>query len=181
MRSAIWLLAGAVLAGCSAVPPQLVIDPQSSPLRVPARAGSVMLRDISLPAYAEAAEISIRDDDGTLIEQKGQVWADAPARAMSGSLVRNLTVITGAQVAADPWPLAGYPDVELTVRVEQMFARKDGSVTLTGYYAIRRETGRSAIRQFDIALPPAPGATADLAQTYDVAWTKLAEQIARDL
>lgn len=181
MRFPVWVMAGAILAGCSATAPQVVIDPQSSELRVPARARSVMLSDISLPAYAEASEISIRADDGTLVEQKGQLWADAPARAMSGSLVRNLNVITGAQVAADPWPLPGYPDAEVTVRVEQMFARKDGAITLTGYYAIRRESGRSAIRQFNIALPGTPDAASDLARAYDVAWTRLAEQIARDL
>ena len=176
------LAAIALLAGCAGgVGPQVVIDPKTSELRVPARVGSVMLRDISLPAYAQATEISVRSAGGTLVEKKGAVWADEPARAMTGAMVRNLSSITGAQVAAEPWPLEGYPDVELTVRVEHMFARDDGSITLVGYYAIRREHGRSLIRQFDITRPPDPGAPDDLALVHEAAWADLAERIARDL
>ncbi|MCB1331302.1 MAG: membrane integrity-associated transporter subunit PqiC [Maritimibacter sp.] len=176
------LAAAALLAGCAGgVGPQVVIDPKTSELRVPARVGSVMLRDISLPAYAQASEISVRSAGGTLVEKKGAVWADEPARAMTGAMVRNLSSITGAQVAAEPWPLEGYPDVELTVRVEHMFARDDGSITLVGYYAIRREHGRSLIRQFDITRPPVAEAPDDLARVHEAAWSDLAERIARDL
>ena len=176
------LAAIALLAGCAGgVGPQVVIDPKTSELRVPARVGSVMLRDISLPAYAQATEISVRSAGGTLVEKKGAVWADEPARAMTGAMVRNLSSITGAQVAAEPWPLEGYPDVELTVRVEHMFAREDGSITLVGYYAIRREQGRSLIRQLDVTRPPDPGAPDDLALVHEAAWADLAERIARDL
>lgn len=182
MKSLFGLVALALVAGCAGgTSPQVVIDPKSSELRVPARVGSVMLRDISLPAYAQATEISVRGDNGTLVEKKGAVWADDPARAMTGAMVRNLSVITGAQVAAEPWPLEGYPDVELTVRVEHMFARADGSITLVGYYALRREYGRSMIRQFDITRPAATEAPDDIALVYEAAWSDLAERIARDL
>lgn len=180
MKSPIWILA-LVLAGCGAGAPQVVIDAETSELRVPKPARTVMLNDVSLPAYAEANEITVREDDGTLVEIKGQVWADAPSRAMSNAMVRNLGTITGAQVAAEPWPLEGYPEVEVTIRVEQMFARADGSISLTGYYAIRRDYGRSGIQQFDIALPGSPDAKADLPRAYDAAWKTLAEQIARSL
>ncbi|HBZ45207.1 MAG TPA: hypothetical protein DEO85_14380 [Maritimibacter sp.] len=181
MKTPLWLLALIFVASCGSTGPQVVIDSQSSELRVRSSARSVMIHDISLPAYAEAVEISLRDEDGTLVEQKGQVWADAPARAMSGVIVRNLSTITGAQVAADPWPLEGYPQVEVTIRVEQMFARDDGSISLTGYYALRREYGRSAIRQFAIERAGSPEAKANLARAYDLAWRDLAEQIAKDL
>ena len=40
-----------------------------------------MLRDISLPAYAQASEISVRGDDGTLVEQQGRDQHDAPGAA----------------------------------------------------------------------------------------------------
>ena len=182
MKTLFGLLALAGLAGCAGgSSPQVVIDPQSSELRIPARVGSVMVRDVSLPAYAQATEISVRTSSGTLVEKKGEVWADEPARAMNGAMVRNISVITGAQVAAEPWPLEGFPDVEVTVRVEHMFARDDGSITLVGYYAIRRENGRSAIHQFDITRPAATDAPTDLALVYEGAWADLAERIARSL
>lgn len=182
MKSLLGLLTLAVMAGCTGgTSPQVVIDPTSPELRVPVRAGSVMLHDISLPTYAQTTDISVRGANGTLVEKTGEVWADEPARAMMGAMVRNLGVITGTQVAAEPWPLEGYPDVEITIRVEHMFAREDGSVTLVGYYAIRRETGRSAIHQFDIALPAALDGQDDIAAAYEAAWGDLAEQIARDL
>lgn len=181
MKTPVWILALAVMAGCGSNATQVVIDPQTSALKVPIRAHSVMVRDISLPAYAQASEITVRSDNGTLTQKRGEVWADEPARAMTGAMVRNLSTITSAQVSAEPWPLAGYPDVELTIWIEQMFARDDGSVSLAGYYAVRREAGRNAIRQFDIALPPASTGLADLASTYDAAWIQLAERIAHDL
>lgn len=169
------------LAGCAATSPQVVVDPKSSDLRIAARARTVMLRDISLPAYAQATEITTRGPDGTLVETKGKVWADEPARAMTGAMVRNLATITGAQVSAEPWPLEGYPDVELTVRVEHMYAADDGAIRLAGYYAARRENGYGTIRQFDISRPAAEGAAPDIAAAYEAAWTDLAERIARDL
>lgn len=182
MKTLLGLLALAVMAGCSGgTSPQVVIDPTSPELRVPVRVGSVMLRDISLPTYAQTTDISVRGENGTLVAKTGEVWADEPARAMIGAMVRNLGVITGTQVAAEPWPLEGYPDVEITIRVEHMFAREDGSITLVGYYAIRRENGRSAIHRFDIDRPAAPEAEADLAGAYEAAWADLAERIARDL
>jgi len=182
MRIQAGLLALALLAGCAGgTGPQVVIDPKTPDLRIPVPVGSIMLRDISLPTYAQTTDISVRTASGTLVAKAGEVWADEPARAMMGAMVRNLGAITGTQVAAEPWPLEGYPDAEVTVRVEHMFAREDGSVTLTGYYAIRRENGRSAIHQFDIARPPLADTPDDLASAYEAAWADLAERIARDL
>lgn len=175
------VLALAAVTGCAGTSPQVVVDPVNSELRVAARARTVMVRDISLPAYAQATEITTRAEDGTLVEADDKVWADEPARAMTGAMVRNLSVITGAQVAAEPWPLQGYPDVELTVRVEHMFAGSDGAVRLAGYYAARRENGYGNIRQFDISRPAPEGGAADIAAAYEAAWTDLAERIARDL
>ncbi len=181
MKTPVSLLALVILAACASSSPQVVVDPQSSPLRLRTSASSVMVRDISLPTYAQASEISVRTADGTLVETTGRVWADEPTRAMTGAMVRNLGVITGAQVSAEPWPLEGYPDLELTIRVEHMFAREDGSVTLSGYYAVRPEARRGAIRQFDLTLPAPETGGKDPAAAYEAAWTKLAEAIARDL
>lgn len=176
MKSLIWLFAFIGLVGCASNAPQVVIDPQTSELRVNIRARSVMVRDISLPDYAQASEISVQMADGTLVETRGRVWADDPARAMAGAMIRNLATITSAEVAAEPWPLSGYPDVELSIRVEHMYAQQDGSVTLAGYFAIRKDRGRGNVRQFDIVIPG--DGRANLVPAYEAAWTRLAEQIA---
>lgn len=182
MRFQFGLLALALVAGCAGgTGPQVVIDPKTPELRIPVRVSSIMLRDISLPTYAQTTDIAVRSANGTLVEKPGAIWADEPARAMMGAMVRTLSAITGTEVAAEPWPLEGYPDVEVTLRVEHMFAREDGSVTLLGYYAIRRENGRSAIHQFEIVRPPLADAPEDLASAYEAAWADLAERIARDL
>lgn len=176
------VLCAALLGGCGgAMSPQVLIEPQSSELRVRIGASRVMLRDISLPAYAEGTEIAVRDGTGTLMEKSGEVWADEPARAMAGALIRNLSTITGAQVAAEPWPLEGYPDVEVTIRVEHMYADSAGAITLGGYFAVRRDYGRSAIHQFWITRPATPADPKPLSKLYESAWTELAEQIARKI
>ena len=172
----------ALLAGCGAGnDARYLIDPPAAGARVSVRVGSIEVRDVSLPSYAAAVDIARQEPDGALRNVAGTLWADDPVRGITGALARSLDQATTASVAAEPWPLEGFPEVELTVRVEHMFAREDGSITLVGYYAIRREHGRSLIRQFDITRPAATEAPDELALVYEAAWSDLAERIARDL
>jgi uncharacterized lipoprotein YmbA len=151
-------------------------------LRVNARAETVVVNDVSMPEYAINQEIPIQRPDGGLVTDTDRLWADLPDRALKISLVRHLNQITDAQVSVEPWPLAGFPEVEVTVTVENMIIRADNQLSFTGTYALRNETDLSGrIEVFSIAVPvPGLDYPAILA-AHEVAWLRLAEQIARSI
>jgi uncharacterized lipoprotein YmbA len=162
--------------------------PLASELRVNARADNVAIVDVTMPEYAINQEIPIQQPDGGLLTDTDRLWADLPDRALTGSLVRNLNVITDAQVAAEPWPLAGFPDAEVSIFVDDMIVQANGTIRFTGTYAIGLEAGRDTgqggtIEPFALSAPvpgPLDSYTAIIA-AHEAVWIMLAEQIARDL
>mgnify|MGYP001804069798 FL=1 len=147
-----------------------------------ASARSIVVGDVRLPEYADASEVVRESPDG-LIESVGVIWADTPADALSNALVRNLTQITGAQVAGAPWPLDGLPDAELTVRVERMLVRVDNQLHMSGQFAVRRDAGAWAerLRNFDIRVPVTGEGLMAISNAHATAWRRLAEEIAPNL
>ena len=72
--------------------------------------------------------------------------------------MRHLNQITDAAVAVEPWPLSGFPEREVTVTVEDMIVRADGTLSFTGIYAIRDDSsgGRGGgVDTFDLTTPVA--------------------------
>ncbi len=183
MRNAAALALALLLAACSGEPARLAVPPETSDLRVRASASTVSVTEVTLPAYADASEIAVQTATGLIEPVGGVLWADDPPRALTNALVRNLGAITGAAVAADPWPLDGNPAAEVTVRVEQMLVGADGVLRLTGQFAVRRDAfvAPGRLRSFAIAVPVASTELPDIARAHDAAWRELAEEIARNL
>jgi uncharacterized lipoprotein YmbA len=155
--------------------------PSASELRVNARADSAVIAEVSIPEYAINQEIPIQQPDGSLTTDTDRLWADLPDRALAGSLARHLNQITDAQVAVEPWPLRGFPDIEISVFVEDMIVQTQGTLRFTGTYALGSETGRGSIEPFRIVVPvPGEGYQAIIA-AHEAAWLILAEEIARKL
>jgi uncharacterized lipoprotein YmbA len=155
--------------------------PSVSDLRVNAQADTVLVNLASIPEYAINQEIPIEQEDGSLTTDTDRLWADLPDRALAGSLTRHLNQITDAEVAVEPWPLSGFPDAEVSVFVEDMIVRANGTLLFAGSYAIRREEGEGGVDTFSITVPvPAPDYVAIIA-AHEVAWLRLAEQVARGL
>ncbi|MGB3408183.1 MAG: ABC-type transport auxiliary lipoprotein family protein [Jannaschia sp.] len=174
------LLALLVVSACSDT--QFFVPPPSvSELRLNVRANTVQINDISIPEYAVNQEIAIQNPDGSISTDTGKLWADLPDRAMAGSLTRHLNTITNASVAVEPWPLSGFPDVEVSVFVEDMIVQSDGQLRLTGSYALGRETGRGQIESFAVRVPVADDTYVSIIGAHEAAWLKLAEEIARNL
>ncbi|WP_167767110.1 PqiC family protein [Jannaschia formosa] len=168
------------LAACSQtqfyVPP-----PSSSELRLNVGPDTVMINEASIPEYAVNQEIPIQQPDGSLTTDTGQLWADLPDRALAGSLMRHLNLITDAEVAVEPWPLGGFPDAEVSIFVEDMIVLAAGSLRFTGSYAIRREEGRGEVETFSIQVPMTSFDYVTIIAAHEAAWLQLAEQIARAL
>lgn len=187
MRLAI--AASLLLAACSSTPEvRVAADAPTSTMKDRSVARSVQVQTVDLPEYAEAEDVAIQQPDGTILLMDNTLWADSPSRALTASLVRNLMTITGATVAAEPWPLREYPEAELTVRVEKMVVQSTGSLTLTGQYIISNEERENLSRDrlFSIEVPVAltqEGAVTPtaVAHAHGLAWVRLAEKIARDL
>lgn len=156
--------------------------PTVSELRLNVRANTVMINEVSIPEYALNQEIPLQQADGSLTTDTERLWADLPSRSMQGALTRQLNQITDARVAADPWPLSGFPEVEVSIFVDDMIVQVNGTLRLTGTYAIKSETGRDVVRSFEITAPVAAlESYASIIAAHERAWQQLAEQIARDL
>ncbi|MBM2574902.1 membrane integrity-associated transporter subunit PqiC [Jannaschia sp. Os4] len=168
------------LAGCGDTL-QYVPPPVTSQERVGVSARTVMIEDVSVPEYASVQEIAVQQPDGSIIADADNVWADLPDRALAASLLRNLNAITSAKVAPAPWPLSGFPDAELSVFVEDMYAGADGRVRLSGIYAIASETGRDRLGRFDLSAPITVPGFVGITAAHEVVWAELALKIAGDL
>ncbi|WP_238363802.1 PqiC family protein [Mesobacterium pallidum] len=170
----------AALAACGA-PELRYAAPETAPeVRVSSRYASIEVVEVSLPTYAADEQIYIQDADGALAPL-GPLWADDPARSITLQLARDLGQITGAQVAAEPWPFRDYAQVKVDVRLEDMRATESGSFVLAGQYYVAPDSGgRNRAGSFRFEAPVAePGTAAQIAAARSVVVTQLAETVAR--
>jgi len=143
-------------------------------------AGSIELREVTLPLYAELETISVAASDRSLRSDTEILWADDPVRAVSRGIVESLSALTGAKVAESPWPLAELPDVELEVRFDRMVADADGVFRATGqfYVAPRGIDGRDKARRFAAEAVYVPGDLGSIATAKGDVIARVARQIA---
>lgn len=146
------------LAACGGTTDRYIVSsPQATQSqRIAFRA--VEIRDVSLPAYAAGDEIVRRAADGRLVGD-GVLWADTPDRAVALELSRHLAQISGARVAANPWPFEALPDARLDLRFEALVANEDGNFRATGQYYVAVSDGRrERSGVFDLTVPFDPDA-----------------------
>lgn len=175
-----------LLGGClSTEPLRYVVEPalQAQAERVRSSADTISIVEVSLPDYAKETKLFVEGEGSALEAIENADWGDEPERAFANTLVRELTQLTGAEVATDPWPLGGVPEAEVRVRVSNMVVRNDGALSLAGHFSVRRDRAesRNAIELFAIQVPVASTAPADVVQAHARSWRELAEVIARSL
>lgn len=176
----------AVLAACSngEKTARYLIDPPATGTVLPNRLGTAELKDVSLPAYASAGEVSWQGPDGAVRSNTRQLWADEPQRAFTLTLARAISDISGATVIAEPWPLAEPPRRSLEVRVEKALAQANGTYRLSGRYFVgdTGAGGTNHARSFDISVPLGvqgdKAGPAAIARAQSAAIAQLAQQIA---
>ncbi|WP_417727851.1 PqiC family protein [Roseovarius sp.] len=184
MKKLYALLMLGALGACSSVPEQRLTVPRA-PVEAKQRIAfaSVALREVSLPGYAAGEQIYLSDSNGILSTQPGLLWADDPGRAITLELSRHLAQMTGARVAAEPWPFSGFPEAQVEVRIEEMVAQDIGVLRLSGQYFVSSETGRARARLFDLSVPVAAdddAGVAAIAAARGQAVRDLAVEIARN-
>ncbi|WP_264210545.1 PqiC family protein [Leisingera thetidis] len=145
------------------------------------RSRTIEVRLISLPSYAAASDIVAEGEGGALFALGGAQWADDPARGMTAALARGLNERTGAAAAVEPWPLNSGPDARLDVRVDQVYARTDGTFALTGQFAVSSPEGtvREFVKRFDIQAPISGTGPSATAEALSLALAELARQVSQ--
>ena len=186
------LLLPLALAGCiTGEPLRYVVEPALEAVneRVRTSADTISIVEVSLPDYAKETKLFVEGERENALEAlENADWGDEPERAFANTLVRELTQITGAEVATEPWPLGGVPEAELRVRVSHMVVRNDGVVSLAGHFSIRRDirVERNKVELFSLEVPvvstgPEGRTPADVVRAHSRAWRELAGEIARAL
>lgn len=157
-----------------------LIDPPVTGERLPDRIGTAELKDVSLPEYAAGDEVAWQSGDGAVRLDSKKLWADSPQRAVTMSLARAISDISGATVIAEPWPLSEPPRRKIEVRVEKALAQAGGSYRMAGRYFVSddRAGGANQARSFDISIPLASEDPAAIARAQSQAIAQLARQIA---
>ncbi len=176
------LVLAATLAGCGATPSRITLPPAQTAERVSISVGSLEVSQASLPLYAESEEIAFADAAGVLTTDSDLLWADDPRRAVTQALVSNLSNLTGAKVAAEPWPLDQFPDARLAVRFDRFLPDASGQFRASGqYYVARVNSGiRESARSFDLSAPYAPGNPISLSAAKAEVLKALAIRVASD-
>ncbi len=181
MKPALPVALALILGACGATTPDRfdVTTPEITE-RIGIAYRTVEIRDVSLPTYAEADEITRQDPSGTLVSDGAVLWADTPSRAVGLELTRHLTTLTRARVASEPWPFEELPEARLEVRFETMLARANGTFQITGQYflsTLEDRPERSGL--FDLSVPIASEAPSAIADARGAAIIDLAKLLAR--
>lgn len=150
--------------------------------RTPSRYRALQVAEVRLPTYAASEEIFVQGDAGALAGS-GLLWADDPSRAMTLALSRALAEITGTRAAPEPWPFETLPDARLEVQVEDLLARADGTLLLSGQYFLASGRGMAGDRDGRFRLTRAfdpEGGAAAIALARAQITTDLALTVARE-
>ncbi|MEM7469967.1 MAG: ABC-type transport auxiliary lipoprotein family protein [Pseudomonadota bacterium] len=170
-----------MLVGCASDAQLFTAPAPDVTERVSVRFGSIEIREVTLPSYAAADEITRQDANGVLQSSTDVLWADAPERAIALELARNLSKLSGARVASNPWPFEAFPDARLDIRFEELLADASGVYRATGQFFVAVEDGRERAGLFDMSRPIDPAAGLNtLAATRKLLILDVAEFIARN-
>ncbi len=184
MRNTAAAVVMAVLLAACGSDPEIRFDVPPAPTggRIGVSVGSVEVREVSLPLYADLEPIAVEVAGGGILTDGSLLWADDPSRQITQALSMALAALTRVQVAAEPWPFSDPAEARVEVRFSRALAGADGLYRLTGQYYVASPFGdrRDVARDFEIAQPWVPGNVGTIARARAAAVDDLARLIARD-
>jgi len=144
----------ALLAACGGTAERFTVSAPAVSEKMSIAFSAVEVRDVSLPTYAAAEEISLKMADGRLVSSTDVLWADSPERAVALELSQNLARLTGQQVASEPWPFEAFPDARVEVRFAELVATEAGDFRASGQFFVAvRDGRRERSGLFDLSVP----------------------------
>lgn len=175
-----WLLAALTLAGCGGNPDYYLLPAPQPAERTASPVGSIVVADMSLPAYASALEIASLTGPGVVGLNKTQLWADTPQRALTRHLAAALDARLRARVGTEPWPGFDDPGLRVEVSVDRLIGSAGGGLDLSGQYAlVSPASGRiTGFDRFAISVPPQGEGYSGLLAAHARAMDLLAGRIA---
>ncbi|WP_181408099.1 PqiC family protein [Pararhizobium mangrovi] len=173
-------LATLALGGCASKEVRFASLALAPSQHIASHYASAVVAAVTLPSYADSQDIYEQKADGSIVAL-GPLWADDPSRAMTLQLSRDLSAVTGAKIAPEPWPFRAEPDARIDVRMDEMLATATGGFRIAGQYFVAPENdGGDRARSFSISVPLSdPGSAAAIAAARAAAVSRLAEQIVR--
>jgi hypothetical protein len=181
LKTLLFTLCAAGLLACSAPANRLDMVQLKSELSLTTAFETLMVRTVSLPAYAAAEELAIQSAEGLILSDTDVIWADAPERAVTLRIAQHLNQILSATAGPDPWPFVALPDIAVDIRVSEMLTHADGHFHLQGQYFVGGDgiDYPNSAKSFDIAQAMSGQTLRDVAAAQSAALLTLAEQIAR--
>jgi uncharacterized lipoprotein YmbA len=171
------------LAACGGRPTYYLLPPAQPAARQASPVGSIVVADLTLPAYAGALEIASLTGPGTLELDTRALWADQPQRTLTRHLAAALEARLGARVSTEPWPGFDSPGRRVEVTVDRMVGATGGGLDFAGQYAIvEPSSGRLvALDRFALTVPPQGEGYPGLLAAHARAIEALADRIAARL
>lgn len=172
---------GLALLACSGPSDLYLLPEQPVTTHLNTAARSVVVEIIDLPDYAKDSDVAIHGTDGILSTDKTGLWADSPERALTGLLASNLDYGLSAHVSAAPYPFQTSPDIQVEVKVAQLYGALEGTLVFSGQYFLTSPAGGSLERagRFSYTVPVAGPSVSDLALAQSKAIAKLAADVAQ--
>ncbi|MEM6740667.1 MAG: ABC-type transport auxiliary lipoprotein family protein [Pseudomonadota bacterium] len=177
---ALSLVTLAVLSACGGAAERFAAPLAPPGARIGINVALLEVRQVSLPSYALEEEIWIETETGALTADANLLWADDPARAVTQEVARQLAAISGARVAAEPWPFEDLPEARVELRIDEFIAGNDGRFRISGQgFAVAVTAGQDRVFDFAVSAPVAAGSgTPGLAVARSEAIRDLARRIA---
>ena len=144
-----------LFAACaSSTPPKLYsLEAPKSGMGTKSFDRIIGLSEVELPSYARNLQITTSTAPGELEEDDDHRWASPLPEMVTSSLARHIEIASGETVVVRPLPSRVRADINIQVRVDQLWRDSDGGAELNGQYVIIASNDEAKIGRFEISVP----------------------------
>lgn len=172
------------LTACSSGPPPklyLLDSPTAGSISVElakkADITSLGMSPVTLPGYANDAQIASLNVDGTINQSDAHRWAEDPDDAISRVLSERLRAHADTTVLIEPWPRDYAPAARVEVSFDKLLREPTGGALMVGQILLLSGNGRTLLKAVPFNLKLA--ALDESNQAFFVAVARGIDDIAR--
>ena len=171
------------LAACaSSAPPKLYsLETPKNGMAAESFDRIIGLSEVELPSYARNLQITTSTAPGELEEDDDHRWASPLPEMVTSSLARHIEIASGETVVVRPLPSRVRADINIQVRVDELWRDNQGGAKLNGQYVIIASTDDAKIGRFEISIPGRTKDYSSYTRAMNAAIKELAEEIGNKL